>query len=245
MEGRRRQRAQKKQQQQQRRNMLRPMTIASVFLASIVASADAAFLQNSVPASQRRSLFSTQTLHSTNNSSDNLPEYDVEVTYEERSTNVRVQAGESILDAMERTGAARQLALPDLPFDCRRGNCLTCTGRHQEDSQQSAIERQEDGLSPYVSKQVERKGYILTCSSHVVGDGLKLVLGENDGAWHAMYKERMENESARYTGRKAMARMIRRSNEKDVPGWTKETTVALDKSEAVTTTFAGEPPEEL
>mmetsp|Transcript_1037 Transcript_1037/g.2445 ORF Transcript_1037/g.2445 Transcript_1037/m.2445 type:complete len:240 (+) Transcript_1037:87-806(+) len=166
---------------------------------------------------------------------DGRQHYDVEVTFEGMSCDVRVNAGESILSALERAGAADRLAVPSLPSDCRRGNCMTCSARHREGSHESSIKRGSDGLSPYISEQVEEKGFILTCSSEVVGDGVKLILGEHDDVWQAMFHDRFEEESMKYEGRKAVARLIRRADEENVPRWTKETETALEKSEDETT----------
>jgi len=124
----------------------------------------------------------------------------VEVHYEGRRTEVVVQRDESILSALERTGAARRLAISDPPFECRRGNCLTCAGRHAEGSLTSSVRRGEDGLSPYLSKEVRGLGYVLTCSSFVVGDGVKLELGSNSDAWEAVHTKRLESSDTERVG---------------------------------------------
>ena len=157
-------------------------------------------------------------------------QFDVQVAYEGRVCNIQVRSDETILAAMERTGAADELSLPSLPYDCRRGNCLTCTGKHSANRQTSSIEFGEDGLSPHMSKEVRKKGYILTCSSHVVGDGVSLELGLNSDAWTDMHKNRLEEEPMPTIGRAAMAREIRRNDEKDLRRWAAETKSALEKS---------------
>jgi ferredoxin len=155
----------------------------------------------------------------------------VQVSFEGRSCQISVGSNETILVAMERAGVSRRLAIPgELPSDCRRGNCLTCTGRHADESQKSSLERREDGLSPYMSREVVKRGYVLTCSSCVVGEGLKLELGENHRAWNEMYVARLKEEATQLTGRAAMAKTIRLSDEKNVPRWTVETESALEKS---------------
>ena len=158
-------------------------------------------------------------------------EYSVEVSYDGRSCKIQVRPYETLLAAMERNGAADRLSLPSLPSDCRRGNCLTCSGRHVEGSKKASIVRGDDGLSPHMSREVNKAGYLLTCSSFVVGDGLKIQLGENDSVWKAMYKERLEDERAVHIGRAAKARVIRRAAENNVPKWTKQTERVLDQTD--------------
>jgi hypothetical protein len=81
-----------------------------------------------------------------------------------------------------------------------------------------------------MSGEVSKKGYILTCSSHVVGDGLKLALGENHRAWNDMYRARLEGDAVQLVGRAATAKTIRKSDEKNIDRWTVETEAAFDKS---------------
>lgn len=158
-------------------------------------------------------------------------EYSVQVSYEGRSCEIHVRPYETLLAAMERTGAADQLSLPSLPSDCRRGNCFTCSGRHVDGSKKDSLVRGDDGLSPHMSREVEKAGYLLTCSSFVVSNGLKIRLGENDKVWNDMYKMRLEDERAVHIGRVAKARVIRRAAESNVPKWTKQTERVLDETE--------------
>jgi ferredoxin len=154
----------------------------------------------------------------------------VEVTYEGRSCKVPIFVNETLLTGMERARVPDQLAIPELPSECRRGNCLTCAGRHTNSSQESSLRRGEDGLSPYISRQASKSGYVLTCSSYVTGDGVKLDLGENHHAWTALHRDRLYEESTQYVARKAMARTIRKSDEKNPERWAVETKTALEKS---------------
>ena len=80
-----------------------------------------------------------------------------------------------------------------------------------------------DGLSPYISRTIQEKGYILTCSSRVVGDGLQLNLGENHNVWTDIYKDRFEDEQAQNIAWKAMAKSKRLSDERNKPRWVKAT----------------------
>lgn len=107
---------------------------------------------------------------------------------------------------------------------------MTCAGRHAENSRQSSLQRGEDGLSPHVSREVANRGYILTCSSHVVGDGLKLELGENHNVWDDIYRGRLVDDTAQFVGRAAMAKVIRESDERNIKRWADETEAALKKS---------------
>jgi ferredoxin len=160
-------------------------------------------------------------------------EHSIQVSFEGRSCEVPVRQDETILSALERSGAADKLSLPSLPSDCRRGNCLTCSARHVENSEKVSLVRKEDGLSPYMSKEVEKSGYILTCSSHVVGEGLKLELGENHKAWDDMYRLRVEGESAKVAGWRAMAKTVRMSDERNPDRWVVETEAVLEEKKSV------------
>jgi len=152
------------------------------------------------------------------------------VSYEDRSCEVPVQPGETILAALERSGVSRDLCLPEMPSDCRRGNCMTCTAQHLLGSKTSNLVRGEDGLSPELSKQVAERGYVLTCSSYIEGDGVQLKLGENNQAWNAMYRLRLQEEETQRVARAAMARVIRKSAERNLDEWAKETEEIYEKS---------------
>ena len=78
---------------------------------------------------------------------------------------------------------------------------MTCCGSHQEGSVESSLARGDDGLSPHMSQEVKRAGYVITCSSFVVGEGLKLELGENNKVWNDMYRARIEGDAAIDVGR--------------------------------------------
>ena len=158
---------------------------------------------------------------------DNHREFLVEVTYEGMSCEVSIRANETILSGLERANVMDQLAIPELPSDCRRGNCLTCVGRHTPTSHESSLQSEEDGLSPEMSRQVSKRGYILTCSSRVVGDGVKLELGEQYKVWKDVYYNRLYDESTQYVSRSAMARAIRMSDERNPDLWAVKTQTAL------------------
>lgn len=154
--------------------------------------------------------------------------YQVRVLYENQSVDISVDENETILAALERHQLSDRLSLPYhmVPSDCRRGNCLTCTGTHTESSNLDSVVT-DDGLAPHMSRWMQDQGFLLTCSSKVVGDGLELRLRENILAWEGMYKTRLEDDQARVLAWTAMARTKRESDERNVPRWTKETESVL------------------
>ena len=156
--------------------------------------------------------------------------HSVEITYEGRTTNVMAKPYETILMALERTGASRSLSLSSLPYDCQRGNCLTCSGKIKEGSNLSGIVRGDDGLAPHVSENIKKKGYVLTCSSYIVGDGVKLELGKNSDVWEETYKTQQESEETKRVGVEASAKLLRLVAESDVPKWKRETEETLKNS---------------
>lgn len=191
---------------------------------------DSAKIQTRAPSSLVAQLQPTTIPHAS--ARDNNQEYAVQVSYEGQSCEILVQPHETLLAAMERTGAADRLSLPSLPSDCRRGNCLTCSGRHAKGSNESSLVRGDDGLSPHMSREVQRAGYLLTCSSFVVGNGLKVQLGENEQVWENMYRNRLEDERAVHIGRVAKARVIRKAAESNIPKWAKQTLKVLEETDS-------------
>ena len=115
--------------------------------------------------------------------------FPVELSHEGSTCEISVFAGETILAALERTGVADILAIPSVPSDCRRGNCLTCTGVHRKGSATHSVFKKDDGLAPSQSKLVKSNGFVLTCSSFVTGNGVKLELGANSNAWDRIFRE--------------------------------------------------------
>jgi ferredoxin len=156
-------------------------------------------------------------------------EFIFEVSFEGRTCKVPIQSDETILSAMERALISASLTQP-VPSDCRRGNCMTCSGKHLPGSRKESLLRGEDGLSPHMSRELKRKGHVLLCSSSVVGEGLKLQLGTAETCWREMFRDRLENEEAQLKGRAAMAKTIRLSSERNVEKWTEETEKILDRS---------------
>ena len=159
--------------------------------------------------------------------------YFVQVSYEGRSCTIAVERDETILTAMERAGAPDTLGVTSLPYDCRKGNCLTCTGRHTPQSNPLSVSTttdSSDGLSPYMSHQVNTAGYVLTCCAKVVGPGVQLNLGENEGAWKMMHQTRLQDEEAKRVHRESIARVLRLRDERNIPRWTELTEEVLKKT---------------
>ena len=149
----------------------------------------------------------------------------VEITHEGRTANVLVKTEETLLMALERNRPS--MSLSSLPFDCQRGNCLTCSGIVKGGS--SSIVFGDDGLSPAVGENLRKNGFVLTCSSYVVGDGVKIELGQNDAAWTETYKTQ-PSLGMPDMGNAAAAKALRFAAEKDVPRWTRDIEKTLEKS---------------
>ena len=171
---------------------------------------------------------------SSSSSSSKTPsteEYTVQLHYENNSCDIQVRSNENLLTAFERNqhSLEQKLGLPShmIPSDCRKGNCLTCTGTHASASSRSSsgtsVVCDDDGLSPHMSQTIQEKGYILTCSTRVIGEGLQLNLGENQKVWKDVYQERFENGPVQDVAWAAMARTKRLSDERNKPRWQKAT----------------------
>mmetsp|Transcript_23282 Transcript_23282/g.50897 ORF Transcript_23282/g.50897 Transcript_23282/m.50897 type:complete len:130 (+) Transcript_23282:1070-1459(+) len=108
-----------------------------------------------------------------------------------------------------------------IPSDCRRGNCLTCTGTHASVGSRlgTAVVCDGDGLSPHISRTIREKGYVLTCSTRVIGEGLQLNLGQNHRVWKDIYQDRLEEEPTQGEKWEAMAKAKRRSDERNQAQW--------------------------
>lgn len=149
----------------------------------------------------------------------------MEIKHEGRTASVVVHPHETILMALERNRSS--LSMSSLPFDCQRGNCLTCSGVVKEGS--SNIVRGDDGLAPAVGDNLRKKGFVLTCSSYVVGEGVKIELGQNEAAWTETYQTQPES-GMPDMGNAAAAKALRLAAEKDVPKWAKNTEKTLKES---------------
>ena len=175
--------------------------------------------------------------------------YTVNISFESKNTTITVNENESILNALERNKASslsspsqssddngkngnlHLSSLSSLPQECRRGNCLTCAAMHLPQSNQDSVITVDDGLSPFVRDMVDRKGYVQTCSSYVVGDNVSLELGVCHDVWDTIWGtnsndnefkgERIRNE--------AMAKCIRKVDEKNLARWAEKTERILEQ----------------
>jgi hypothetical protein len=202
----------------------------SLFFACALWEADCLFVSNT----PHKVLVSSQLFLS---QSANAPladdsAFNVRVSYEGISRDIPVFADESILSAMERLNIAQEVGLPDVPYDCRRGCCLSCSAQHVGDSISSNLNVVEDGLNPLLTENLSRDGYVLTCSSYVKGNGVHLLLGQNNEVWKSMYQTRLLSEELQHTGREAVARTIREHAERHVGRWIQETEYALHKDDS-------------
>ena len=106
---------------------------------------------------------------------------------------------------------------------------------HLPQSDQDSVITIDDGLSPFVRDMVDRKGYVQTCSSYVVGDNVWLELGVCHDVWDTIWGtntnsngigndfkgERIRNE--------AMAKCIRKADEKNLARWAEKTERILEQ----------------
>ena len=160
-------------------------------------------------------------------------EYLVRVQFEDFDTTdtITVQEGESILSALERAASAQGWS--EIPSDCRRGNCLTCTARHGERSNVEHVQPlTEDGLSPALSINSiddDDENFFLTCRSTVTGPGVEVQVGQNSIVWKHMYKTRFEDESTRQATDAALARVLRKAAERFPKEWREKTEAMLNQ----------------
>ena len=169
----------------------------------------------------------------------------ITVSYEGQSCNIQVLPNESILSALERQAKYVQsqlTTLPDMPSDCRRGNCMTCAAQirnhHRNHNNQDVIIRRHDnGLSPIISNLIADQGYLLTCSSFVApprqhdattttsdtSNMIQLELGVHHEIWQEVYDRRFTTPETQYVAQAAMARVLRQSAERNPEEWRQST----------------------
>jgi len=158
--------------------------------------------------------------------------YPVQVRHQGHIATISVRENEPILQALERqstfskgkverngtNGGKSSLALSNIPHECRRGNCLTCSSRIVNTiNTQNVLANVDHGLSPTVASELTRAGYLLTCCSFVTGPGLVLELDQNDRVWDIVYRQRICNTNSKQIATEAQARLLRRVDE-DNPG---------------------------
>lgn len=173
---------------------------------------------------------------------ENQQTYTVHVSHENQNATLTIHESESILHALERTKAQINndsnsddsflSSLPDLPKDCRKGNCLTCAASHLPHSNQNSVKTLDDGLAPVMRDMVDREGYVQTCSSYVTGDDVFLELGKCHDVWDAVNSSRgfLNSAEAERIRHEAMAKTMRMADENNVIKWAKKTQKMLDHS---------------
>lgn len=174
--------------------------------------------------------------------------YPVQIYHEGRCTTIHVRKNEPILQALERqstfstsakssydddgTGNNNDydggLALSNIPHECRRGNCLTCSSRlvrsnnshnHNGHAGSNIQANVDNGLSPAVATELTKSGYVLTCCSYVTGPGVVLELDQNHDVWDLVYRQRICADDAKRAALEAQARSLRRADEDNLGQW--------------------------
>lgn len=147
--------------------------------------------------------------------------FTMKVTHENKTIALSISPNEPILQALERHDLQDKLSLHSLPQDCRRGNCLTCSGRMISGDRNRDIITHDDGLSPSMSNRISKKNIVLTCSSYVKNDGVHLELGVCDDAWREIWgsSEPWDDKEGERIRNDAVARAMRINDEKSLNRW--------------------------
>ena len=147
--------------------------------------------------------------------------YPVEIHHQGHTATIHVRANEPILQALERQSSSSKsssLGLSAIPHECRRGNCLTCASRLlTEESRNNIKANVNNGLSPTMSRDLTKSGFILTCCSYITGPGVTLEIEQNEEIWDKVYRKRFDN--VEQLGMEVRARAQRRLDEKNVGRW--------------------------
>ncbi|KAG5191486.1 2Fe-2S ferredoxin-type domain-containing protein [Tribonema minus] len=141
-----------------------------------------------------------------------------EVTFElhGEETTVLMRPDDTILQAAELAGLRA-------PYDCRRGNCLTCAGRFKAASSYNLVTtlRQEAGgavtldSDTFLCDEAKDEGFFLSCCSYPVGPGLRVELGVQKEAWQIQYCDRLRDEATRAAALEAVAQVQRGYSERN------------------------------
>lgn len=165
-------------------------------------------------------------------------EYPVKIQHQGHSATIFVHENEPILLALERQSAfstncptgdgdegknssdeSSSLALSNIPHECRRGSCLTCSSQIVQSNSQNLLANVDSGLAPTVASALTESGFILTCCSYVTGPGVVLELDQNDTVWDMVYRKRPSDEDSKKAALEGQARLLRRVNEENVGEW--------------------------
>jgi len=160
-------------------------------------------------------------------SSSDHQSYPVQIIHQGRKTTINVHENEPILQALERQSTIADgsdqmaLALSNVPHECRRGNCLTCASRTVKSttSDNNLVANVDNGLSPTVSSELTKSGYVLTCCSYVKGPGVVLELDQNNEVWDLVYRQRLCDGDSKQVALEAQARLLRKVDEENIEKW--------------------------
>lgn len=142
--------------------------------------------------------------------------YSVKLTHQSKTIDVQIPSNQTILQALEQQNVKDLLSLPDLPQDCRRGNCLTCSAKIKS----GKVSLQNDGLSPSMAQRIQNDNIVLTCSS-VIEQDTHLELGVCDDVWREMYGSSVpyEDLEGEQIVQDAVAKAMRVAGEKNFNKW--------------------------
>lgn len=142
--------------------------------------------------------------------------YSVKLTHQSKTISVQIPSNQTILQALEQQNVKDLLSLPDLPQDCRRGNCLTCSAKIKS----GKVSLQNDGLSPSMAQRIQKENLVLTCSSFIEQD-THLELGVCDDVWREMYGSSVpyEDLEGEQIVQDAVAKAMRVAGEKNFNKW--------------------------
>ncbi|GFH61863.1 hypothetical protein CTEN210_18339 [Chaetoceros tenuissimus] len=191
-----------------------------IILFVSLSTSDAFLIPSTKTAAQLQSSNSnTQETQETQETPSQIKSYSVKLTHQSKTINVQIPSNQTILQALESQNVKDALSLPDLPQDCRRGNCLTCSSRILQNKQ--GVVLQNDGLSPSMAQRIENENIVLTCSSFVKGEGIHLELGVCDDVWREMYGSSVpyEDLEGERIVQDAVAKAMRLAGEKNFNKW--------------------------
>jgi ferredoxin len=120
--------------------------------------------------------------------------------------SVLVGQSETLLQAAERVSLRT-------PYDCRRGNCVTCAARFTADSSynlHTAVRHNGvEDPDTFLCDEAKDQGFFLSCCSYAVGPGLRVKLGQQSEAWQIQYCDRFLDEDTTAALRAASAAVMR------------------------------------
>lgn len=91
-----------------------------------------------------------------------------------------ISGDDTILAGLDKAGV-------DAPFSCQTGLCTECASLVEKGMEN--IELEAAILDPKVTAQ----GFVLTCSAHLTGSGVRMKLGVGDEFYEAQYGDLVDN----------------------------------------------------